>query len=251
MKKEQKLLIIPDTHVPFHHKQNFKTMIAAAKKFKPDIIVILGDFADAYAVSSHTKSPSKTVRFNEEVYQVNCALDLVDSIGARRKEYIMGNHENRLERYVADRAPEMDGLVSWNEMLHLRDRKWNVTEYGQEVEIGEVYFTHDCGHAGKYAHYQSYDAVQHNVVIGHTHRMGYTVIGNSRGKPHVSAMFGWLGDPDEIKYEHRIKVRRNSVQGFGVGHMLPTGEVFLQPVPFVNGCVMIDGVLTRPSEGDK
>lgn len=241
---KSKIAFIPDTHAPYHDKRKFNTAVAALKKFKPDILVVLGDFADCYSVSDHSKSPDRERRLEYELYDVNLCLDGLDSVGAKRKEFIMGNHEDRFDRYIANRAPELHGLVSIADELHLKERKWNVTPYKSYLQIGKLYVTHDCGHAGKYAHYQSQDSFQDNIVIGHTHRLGYTVVGNAKGVPHVAAMFGWLGDVNKIDYEHRVKVLRNSAHGFGIGYLMNDGCVHIQPVPFVRGGVVIEGIYT-------
>jgi hypothetical protein len=89
------------------------------------------------------------------------------------------------------------------------------------------------------------NAFQGNVVIGHTHRMAYNVEGSARGKPHVGAMFGWLGDFDALDYCHRIRARRDWVHGFGIAYVEPSGNVHLQPCPIVEGKVLIEGKLIQ------
>jgi len=45
----ERILFIPDVHRPFHDRAAWKLMLRAAKDFKPDILIILGDFADCLA----------------------------------------------------------------------------------------------------------------------------------------------------------------------------------------------------------
>jgi predicted phosphodiesterase len=40
----EKILLIPDTHMPYEHKEAFDLMIRAGKIFRPDHVVIGGDF---------------------------------------------------------------------------------------------------------------------------------------------------------------------------------------------------------------
>ena len=51
----KKALIIPDCHIPYEDKRAYDLMLEVAKDVDPDEIVILGDYADFYAVNSHGK----------------------------------------------------------------------------------------------------------------------------------------------------------------------------------------------------
>ena len=108
-----------------------------------------------------------------------------------------------------------------------------------------IIITHDCGKAGKYAHYDAQAAFEGNAIIGHTHRLGYAVVGNADGKPHVGAMLGWLGDVEQVDYMHRIRALRDWAHGFGVGYMMPDGCVHVVPVPIINNTVIIEGKIIR------
>src|SRR5271165_4017759 len=99
-KKLEKIIFIPDSHVPYEDKQAFKLMLKAGKEFKPDHTIILGDFADFYGVSSHSKDPNRSLKLKEEMELVKERLDQVLTLGARNNVYVSGNHEDRLERYL-------------------------------------------------------------------------------------------------------------------------------------------------------
>ena len=72
--KVQKIFFVPDTHVPYHDDKAFKLTLKAIRKFAPDILVVLGDFADFYSVSSHDKSPDRRILLNDELKAVRKAL---------------------------------------------------------------------------------------------------------------------------------------------------------------------------------
>ena len=69
-KELEKILFIPDCHIPYHDVYAFDLMIRVAKTFKPDHIIIGGDFADFYAVSAHDKNPERAKQLEDEVHQV-------------------------------------------------------------------------------------------------------------------------------------------------------------------------------------
>lgn len=240
MSKLEPILFIPDTHVPYHDKRAFELVLKVGKALKPKHLIVLGDFGDFYAVSAHDKNPERAQNLSYEVEEINKALDKLDSLGASNKQFIEGNHENRLERYLQTEAPELFDMVKVDKLFALKERGWKYTPYKSHSKIGKLYLTHDTGKAGATAHTAALNDFQDNVVIGHTHRLAYTVTGNAKGIPHVAAMFGWLGDANQADYMHRIKAMRDWALGFGYGYLEPaTGNVYLVPVPIVNyGCVV-------------
>lgn len=242
--KLERILFIPDCHVPYQDKNAFNLMLKAGKSFKPDHVIIMGDFADFYGVSSHSKDPNRALHLKEEIEAAQEALDEVLELGAKNNVFVAGNHEDRLERYLMDKAPELFNFISIPKVLGLKEKGFKYVPYKQSYKIGKLNVTHDTGTAGRYAHYKSLDAFQHNVLIGHTHRFGYAVEGNAQGERHVTAMFGWLGDVEEVDYMHRIKAIRDWSLGFGIGYLDPkTQIVYVVPIPIIKNTCLVDGKL--------
>lgn len=228
------VLIVPDTHRPFHNPKAWRLFMKAARLLNPKHLVIIGDFADFYAVSDHDKSKDRVNRFEEELEDVNAGLDELDSLGAASKHYVAGNHENRLDRWLM-KHQEMAGVVSTERLLDLKKRGWTYTPYKHHTSIGKVHFTHDVGVASRGAIFRSMDLYQHSVVTGHTHRLMYVVEGTAMGnEPKVAASFGWLGDVESVDYMCLAKARASWALGFGYGVLVPrTGFMYLNPVPIL------------------
>lgn len=244
--KLEKILIIPDCHHPYVDKKAWELLLKVGKSFKPDHVVILGDFADFFDVSSHSKDPKRRFKFNEEIDSAKLALDEVVSLGAKNNVFVAGNHEDRLYRYVCDHAPELDKMVTIPGLLGLKEKGFTYIPYKKSYKLGKMNFTHDTGTAGRYAHYKSLDTFQHNVIIGHTHRLGYAVEGNAQGERHLGASLGWLGDFDEVDYMHHIKATRDWCHGFGLGYLdTKTENVYVVPVPIVNASCLVEGKLYK------
>lgn len=246
--------IIPDTHRPYHDRKAVALMLKAFRGFKPDILIIQGDYADFYQVSSHGKDLKQRPSLSEEIASVNEGLTELDRLGAKRKIYIEGNHEWRLERYLhSERARDsirelLDGGVidikGIPELFSLRKRGWEFVPYKSHVRVGKVFFTHDYGKSGMNAHLDAEATVQGSVAIGHVHSMNYSVRGNMRGKPHVAASFGWLGDASQVDYMYQAKAMRYWTTGFGHGYLdESTGACHLVPTPIVDGRCVVGGVL--------
>jgi predicted phosphodiesterase len=243
----QRLLFVPDTHRPYHDERAWQVMLKAARKFKPHKVIVLGDFADFWAVSQHDKDPSRRETFDDEIADVNKGLDELEAAtrGATR-HYVAGNHEYRLERMLWKQAPQLHSMVKVQNLLRLKERGWRYTPYRESLRIGKLFLTHDEGNAGGQAHEKARASYEGNVVIGHTHRMSVAYQGNARGSSHVGAMFGWLGSVAHIDYVHRVKAQQWQ-HGFGVGYLLSSGTVHLQAVPIIRGACVIAGDLVQAS----
>lgn len=244
----EKLLFVPDTHRPYHDKRAWAVMLKAARVFGPDRVVVLGDFLDNAAISSHSKDPSRLERFSREVRDANLGLDELQSLKAARYDFVEGNHEFRLPRYLQEKAPELCGMdeLTIPALLKLKQRGWVYTPYRQHLVIGHLNITHDAGKAGPHAHRQARESFEGNAIIGHTHRMATYYSGNARGTPRMGAMFGWLGDVEAVDYMHRIEALRSWQLGFGIGYLEPaTGNMHIQACPIIDYSVVIDGRLVR------
>lgn len=243
MRRLRKVLFLTDTHSPYHSKEAYNLIEKVVREVLFDEVVVGGDFPDFYSISAHSKNPSRAGKFEEEVAVTNMLLRRVESWGFAKKHYVMGNHEDRLDRYIQDRAPEMDGIVSCDGLLQLTKHKWLITPYKDHTMIGRLYVTHDVGKAGPTAVKDALNSYQDNIVINHLHRISYMVEGNAKGVPHVAACFGWLGDVRQVDYMFRVKANRDWALGFGVGYVRDNGFVYLQPVPIVEGSCCVEGRL--------
>ena len=239
----ERLLVVPDVHCPFEDKRAWKLMLKAARQFKPQIIVCLGDLADFYSVSSHSKDPSRVHQLRDELKEVRRLRRDLDRLGASRRIFLEGNHEHRLRRYLEDKAPELFGMFDTQSLLQLGD--WEFVPYRESAKVGKVWFTHDVGGSGKHTTARALETFQHSVSLGHHHQMQYVVQGDATGKHQVGAQFGWLGDAKQADYMHAVKARRSWSLGFGVGYKEPSGVIHLQPCPIVNYAVVVAGRLIR------
>lgn len=242
----EKTLYVPDTHRPYHNKRSVGLMLNAAAGWGVNRIVVIGDLADFYSVSRHSKNPKRSLKLDWEIKDVNKGLDELDSLGATDKRFCLGNHEVRLQSYLQDRAPELYDFLDVPSLFRLDKRGWKVTQYKDHDTLGKLYLTHDVGFSGRYAVYQTGDTFNHSVVTGHSHRMGYVVENDATGKnPRLSAQFGWLGDTEQLDYMHKAKARKFWPQGFGIGYSDGEGIQYLSPIPIIYGKCVVEGKLYR------
>jgi predicted phosphodiesterase len=243
----KRVFFIPDCHIPYVDRMAWAVMTNALRAFRPDVLVVLGDFIDCHAVSSHSKDPLRPLRLADEIEGVHVYLDELDAVGVPEKVFVLGNHEDRLRRYLWDRAPALFGCVSVPQLLRLSERDWEVVEYGDGRWVGKVYCTHDMGKSGKYAVKQALADAGCNIVIGHLHRMEVTYDGSALGDTHVGACFGWLARVDvATDYKKRLLAMKEYQLGFGVGYLEDDGTVHLSGVPIVDGHCVLEGEAIWP-----
>lgn len=242
MKELKRVLLIPDAHTPYHDKRALEKLIIGKilPSFEWDTICILGDWWDNYSISSHLKTPTRERSWKRESEIGKELLRRISQVESRRRILVKGNHERWLEKLLADKVPALYEEVI--DKTHTPD-KWEVIEYMESTTIGKLHITHDLGYSGMQSTQQSLTACGDNIIIGHNHNMTYVIRGNAKGKCHVGASFGWLGDYRRIDYRHRMRARRDWVLGFGVGYLLPSGVVFVVPVPIINYSAVVEGQL--------
>jgi predicted phosphodiesterase len=239
------VLVVPDVHAPYHNEDAWQLMLDVARALKPETVVCIGDLWDCYALSSHSKDPERVTQLKHELQIVRAKRQELDDLNAQSYIFCEGNHENRLKRYLRDKAPEMFGIVDVPSLLELGP-KWEFIEYRNHTRRGAVHYTHDTGAAGRYAAFKSLDVYQHSVITGHTHRLVYIVEANAVGEAKLSASFGWLGDVNQIDYMHRAKAKKDWALAFGVGYEdRQTGHTFFVPIPIVEGRCVFNGRLFK------
>lgn len=237
-----KILFLGDVHSPHHDKKAWELVMNVAQDFKPNTIILLGDFLDCFTVSSYSKSPLRATQLEDEVVEAKSMLEQLDNLKAKRKIFVAGNHEDRLRRYLQDKAPELFSTISVPKILELDKRKWQYIEYKEHYKLGKLYITHDVSTAGRYSAYRALETFQHPVATAHSHRLSYVVEGNATGEALCSASFGWLGDVDQIDYMSKMAAKKNWALGFGVGYLEKTSEsVYINPIAIVNYTCVVEG----------
>lgn len=229
----KRVLFVPDLHAPYHHALAWKLALKCAKKLRPDVVVVLGDWFDCYSISRYSKDPARKANLLEELQIGSLLLTQLEMATPNAaRHFVYGNHEKRLQDFIANAAPQLHGLVSLSDVLDLPGRGWAEVPYGRGMRLGATYITHDVGNAGIRAHAQARDCVGRGVVIGHTHLMSVEYRESvGRSGVAIAAMFGTLADRSKADYAHEAKAHLWTL-GIGVG-LLRDDVMHVNPVPFV------------------
>jgi predicted phosphodiesterase len=179
-KKWKRIVVFSDVHVPFHDVKAFNLLLKFCRWYKPEIVVINGDFVDCHDVSKFSSSPDEHVGLKNEIETAKGLLhEIVSATPGAVRYYIFGNHSSRLQKYVLRSAPEIWDLISLEDLLGLTRNFIIVNESMVEnyVQIMDLYI----GHWNRVSKHSSYtiknimDDRGVNCVQGHVHRLGYHV----------------------------------------------------------------------------
>lgn len=242
--RASRILVVPDMHIPYHDPRVWGAILATVKRCQPSTVVVIGDFADCYAVSSHPKSLDRKADFAAEIEAVNHELDVLQrAAGKARIIFCEGNHEDRITRYLQSRAPELGGLAGMRApgLLRARSRGIEWVPYRRHIKIGNCAFTHDVGRCGVNTARQSLLDFGGNLVVGHSHRGGVAYQGEAKGSSHFCLNVGHGASIAEIDYVHRVRAIRDWQHGYGIVDQDSAGYSWAQFVPVIGGRCVLDG----------
>lgn len=101
-----------DQHVPFEDKRAIELAMKIVEKFDPDEIIVGSDNLDFYAISKFDKNPERgdIAKLQNEInsWQDN-QKDWISAAPRARRRFLLGNHEDRLQKYLW-RHPELADL---------------------------------------------------------------------------------------------------------------------------------------------
>lgn len=127
-----KTLILSDVHVPYHDDVAIEAALEFGDTYAPDNILLNGDQLDFYAISRWEKDPEKR-NLPAELQQGRQFLaHLRERYPDATIIWKNGNHEERWEKYLWHKAPELCGVPDF-EMQHIM----RFSEYGVQFVHGK------------------------------------------------------------------------------------------------------------------
>ena len=106
-KECKRILYLSDIHIPYHNIGALTCALNFGLERDADTIFLGGDFLDFYSLSSFERDPRRR-RFSEELQTGKDVLQIIRREFPKAKIfYLIGNHEERFERYMRVKAPEL------------------------------------------------------------------------------------------------------------------------------------------------
>ena len=164
MNQYNSVLVISDLHIPYHHQHAFDFLKALKAKYKPDLIVNIGDELDCHAISMHDSNPD-LYSAGDELRHSRVYIKELEKIFPQMK-IVHSNHSSLVYRRALKYGLPKDYLRSYNEFLGVGDG-W---EWVDDLTItlsdnSKCFFTHGMS-ADVLKVAQQYGM---NTVQGHYH----------------------------------------------------------------------------------
>lgn len=175
--------VISDAHWPFHDLRQdsdgnfygaYLTAIEWLREQNVGTLLLNGDMVDCYNLSSHEKLEAKREWAWELDVSRTMLKHLREFFGDKvRIVYREGNHEERLKRYLANKAKELQGTIYFDELLKMREHGIEWIHERDKIAAGKLWIDH--GHewfgGGGVNPARNYrmKAVD-NVMVGHVHK---------------------------------------------------------------------------------
>lgn len=195
--KNDSWLIITDAHFPYGDEQCVKAIMDYAIDYGVENLMLLGDVFDFHEISKWGDKFRMTIEEELALAQQQLEEWIIKRGNFKRKVFIKGNHEDRLERYITDNArkiqrllenkgftlPEITGL---NDMgfEYVDNNKMRV-ETGEYFHIGHLYFMHghEVAGSGKYPARNKLSKAHDNILFGHFHKTDEAIEFDLKKKP--------------------------------------------------------------------
>lgn len=169
-------LLFGDVHIPFQNDASVDVMLKYAKALKPNIISIMGDLLDCYQISYFSHSPIRGKRLFDEIKEAKDFLYKIRGMFPEAKIILYrGNHEEKIERYIYEKAPDLAELVDTLLIDKLELDRLDIKYITEPFEIGKLWHLH--GHEkGKSSYNPEYicnvmnQYVGDHFVVFHYHR---------------------------------------------------------------------------------
>lgn len=178
--------------------------IETVKRLRPRHVILIGDVFDGSRISRHPR-----IGFLEARPTVKDELEAVDSYLTKLEQaaprgatliWCLGNHDARYESYLAQAAPEFEGVSGF----HLKDRfpKWKPC---WSVVVNEGKPSHTIikhrWHNGIHATYNNALKSGVNFVTGHLHKLDARKWCDARGVRY-GVDTGLMADVDDAQFVH-------------------------------------------------
>lgn len=143
-------VVLGDVHLPFHDKRTVELAVEYARERNAAGLLLNGDILDSHEVSDHEKDRD-ALSYADELEVGRQFMAWVRSrLPRTRIVYREGNHEQRVQRYVFQRAPAIAGLEGLNvrSWLNLKDHGIEWVQDKRVVYLGKLATIHGHEYRG-------------------------------------------------------------------------------------------------------
>ncbi len=142
--------VLCDAHIPYHDSPTLRGFIEDCRRMAVKAILLNGDVLDFYQLSDFVRDPSKP-RMRDEILKGRQFLEYLRATFPRaRIVYKEGNHDERLKRYLANRAPDLLDLedIRLQKLIRADDYGVEWVEDKRVISVGKLPVIHGHEYRG-------------------------------------------------------------------------------------------------------
>ena len=235
----KKILLAYDVHLDTRVPKEYQLFKKFVKDFKPDEVMLGGDFMDVSALSHWDYDKKRKMegrRYNKECEVANKELDYLQKY-SKKVTYLEGNHEQRVQRYL-DKNPEMEGIIEIPLVLNLYERGIKYYPLNTYYKLGHLYFTHGL-YTNEFHAKKTLLNVGKNIVTGHLHTNQTYMLSMMFQKPIMAYSMPCLCNKSPDYLQNKPS---NWMSGFGIVYLnTKTGNFNLYVVNMINNRFIWNG----------
>lgn len=139
-----RVLVLSDAHIPYHDDAALAAAIDAGAGAGCDAVLIAGDFGDFFSISRFLTNPAERDLVGELAAIDQALAHLRRRFPKARIVWKLGNHEERWEHYLWQKAPELLGLptVTLQAVTNCEKHRVEIVGSRRPVRLGKLTFLH-------------------------------------------------------------------------------------------------------------
>jgi predicted phosphodiesterase len=127
----KRVAIFSDVHIPYHSIEAVTVALDFCKKEKPDALLLNGDALDFHTLSRFEKDPRKK-DFKGELDTFKAMIEVFKKQLKCKIYFKIGNHEERYEKYLQQKAGELKGVEEFDFENILKARAEGIEVIGEK-----------------------------------------------------------------------------------------------------------------------
>ena len=174
--KDDIVAFISDVHFPSEDTGSYRKALSILKTIKPGRVILGGDIVDLDDISRYPKRrivQEKTL--TDLRYSGEKLTEMRDTLPQAKFDFLLGNHEDRLDKYIMDKAPELQGFLDLKTLLKCTKLNIRVYPHNTVRRIGKLNYSHGDNWPGGWGMANParsiYDKCKDNILFGHFHRI--------------------------------------------------------------------------------
>lgn len=209
-RKGNVVLVIPDLHIPFHHKDALAFLAAVKKSYKPTEVVNLGDLEDWHGINMHDHDPDGMSPGHELIALRDKVKPLFKLFP--KMKICTSNHGSLPFRRAFKFGLPSELIKSYTDILQA-PKGWQWNDYW---EIDGVIYEHGDPFSGQNGALKCAEQNMQSTVIGHIH--SFAGIQYSANSKHLIFGFnaGCLIDHEAYAFSYAKKIKRKPILGCGI-----------------------------------